>query len=194
MELLALLDELRMMARTGLNYADDPYDRRRYDRMLELVSEYYGEALDEPPASVRESLADELGEVTPKVASLAAVFDDDGRILLMKRADTGRWCLPGGKLDAAETPEEGAVREVREETGLDVEVDDLVDTYARRPGEDTPYHVVALAYACERVGGDLEPSHEADALRYWELDAVPEWTADHRGIAEDARTHLRNGG
>ncbi|MFB6219233.1 MAG: NUDIX hydrolase N-terminal domain-containing protein [Halobacteriaceae archaeon] len=65
MDALALLDELRAMAQTGLNYADDPYDRARYERILELVETHYGETLDLPPAAVRERLADELGQVTP---------------------------------------------------------------------------------------------------------------------------------
>lgn len=92
-DLLSLLDELRAMAQTGLAYTDDPYDRERYNRLLELVETYYGETLDLPESEVRTRLAAELGYVTPKVGASAAIFDNDGRQLLMKRPDSGTWCF-----------------------------------------------------------------------------------------------------
>ena len=89
MNLAELLDELRILAKNGLHYTDDPYDEERYERLLELASEYYAEAVELPPDTVRERFADELGHVTPKVGGRAAIFDDDGRALLIKRSDDG---------------------------------------------------------------------------------------------------------
>jgi 8-oxo-dGTP pyrophosphatase MutT (NUDIX family) len=175
-KLLPLLDELRAMAQTGLQFADDPYDHQRYERMLELVAEYYGETFDLPPAEVRNRLAGELGEVSPKVASLVGVVDDDGRLLVIKRADDGRWCLPGGKLDVGESPEEAAVREAREETGVRVAVEELVDTYAVEPPSSSPHHTVVLLYRCTAIGGEPTTTHEADAVRYLYPGDVPAWS------------------
>lgn len=186
-EILSLLDELRAMAQTGLNFTEDPYDRERYQRILELVSIYYGEAVDLPPPDVREQLTDELGQVTPKVGANAAIFDSDGQILLMKRAGSGTWCLPGGAVELSESPEEAAVREVREETGLTVEVVELVDAYRRTPQPTFPHHSVILTYLCDAQEGELQLSPEGDALRYWSLEEVPEWFTNHRTIATDAR-------
>src|SRR5215211_4024008 len=67
MDILPLLDELQIIARNGLHYAQNPYDRERYERLMELTTRYYSEALDLPPAAVRERLSKELGYVTPKV-------------------------------------------------------------------------------------------------------------------------------
>jgi 8-oxo-dGTP pyrophosphatase MutT (NUDIX family) len=187
MEIFALLDELRAMGRTGLNYADDPYDEERYERMLELVDEYYGRTLDVPPEDVRDRLADELGQVTPKVGALAAIFDEDGRILLMKRSESGAWCLPGGAMELDETPEEAAVREAREETGLDVRPETLVGAYRREPAPDYPYTTVLLPYLCTVAGGSLELSHEGEALQYFPIEDVPEWFLNHGEMATDAR-------
>lgn len=186
MEILALLDELRAMAQSGLNFTDDPYDRERYERILELVSIYYGEALDLPPPDVRDQLADELDQVTPKVGANAAIFDSDGQILLMKRAGSGTWCLPGGAMKLSESPEETAVREVHEETGLTVETIELVDAYRRTPQPTTLHHSVVLTYLCEVLEGELRLSPEGDALDYWPLDEVPEWFLNHRAIATDS--------
>lgn len=194
MDVLPLLDELRVMAQNGLRYADDPYDERRYERILELVSEYYGEAADLPAPEVRERFRSELGHATPKVGGKAAVFDDDGRILLIRRADDGTWGLPAGFSDPGETPAETAARETEEETGLAVEPLDLVGVYAREAGEHHPHGFVSLVYRCAVVGGRRQPSHEAEAIRYWRVEAVPEWHRDHRTVARDAREAWKNAG
>lgn len=188
MEILALLDELRAMAQTGLSYADNPYDEARYERILALVSTYYGRALDRPPAEVREQLAGRVDQVTPNVAAEAAIFDDEGRILLMERPGGGRWCLPGGALEVSESPEAGAVRETREETGLEVEPRELVGAYRRGPTAEFPHATVQLPYPCTVTGGSLRLSHEGETLRYWRIDDVPEWLTNHERMAHDART------
>lgn len=188
-DLLSLLDELRAMAQTGLAYTDDPYDRERYNRLLELVETYYGETLDLPESEVRTRLAAELGYVTPKVGASAAIFDNDGRQLLMKRPDSGTWCFPGGYVDVTESPAEAAVREAKEETGLDVEITALVDHYYTPPGGlYGPHGAVGVVYLCDVVGGELRLSHEGEALKFWSIEDVPAWFRDHGEVAIDART------
>ncbi|RBI59802.1 NUDIX hydrolase [halophilic archaeon] len=185
-EFLALLDELRIMAQTGLEYADDPYDEQRYKRILELVSHWYGQTVDLPPADVRDRFAAEVGRATPKVSADAAIFNDDGEILLQLRADDDTWCLPGGYTEPNESPEETAIRETREESGLVVEPVELVGIYTRKPGDYGPHCLVTHEYLCTVVDGELEVSHEGKDLRYWDLDAVPEWHKNHKQIAQDA--------
>lgn len=187
-----LLDELRILAGTGLEYADDPYDAERYERILELVGEWYGRAVELPPAEVRSRFAEEVGHVTPKVSADAAVFDDAGRVLLQRRTDDGAWCLPGGYVEPNESPEEAAIRETREETGLDVEPVDLVGVYTRRPGEYGPHGLVVHVYLCTLAGGTVEVSREGEAVRYWSIDAVPEWHENHERPANDARDRWRD--
>lgn len=63
------------------------------------------------------------------VSVAGAVLDEGGRFLVIRRADNGRWELPGGVLEIAETPEDGVCREVWEETGIHVEVDHLTGVY-----------------------------------------------------------------
>lgn len=194
MQTLALLDELRAMARTGLNYADNEYDSERYERMLELVHEHYGEALDVPPETVRDRLAEELGQVTPKVAGGAAVVDGDDRVLLVKRADSGTWCLPGGAVDVGETPAECAVREAREETGLHVETTDIAAVTTKGPNENTPWHIVQHVYLARVTGGERRPEpHEVDEIRYRAVDGDVDWFQNHRTLVEAALDVHRGG-
>lgn len=184
-DLLALLDELRVIAENGLAYADDPYDEERYERLRELVDEYYGRTLSLPPEAVRERLAGELGPVTPKVGATGAVVDGD-EVLVMRRPEGG-WCLPGGHADPGEAPEETVAREVREETGLRVDPVELVDAYRVPAGEGyDPHGAVTILYRCDPVGGELRLSREGEALRWARMGEVGDWFADHERYARDA--------
>ena len=186
LDVLTLLDEVRTIAQNGLEYAEDPYDRHRYHRLLDLVSDRYGDLFDLPSKTVRERFAADVGHATAKVGGGAAVFDDAGRILLVERADDGTWGLPSGYVDPGESPAETAVRETREETGVEVEVVDLVDVYYRPPGDRSPHSLASVRYLCERHGGELTTSHETTDVRYWPLDEVPVWHQDHEAAARDA--------
>lgn len=186
LDVLTLLDEVRSIAQNGLEYAENPYDRQRYDRLLDLVSDGYGDLFDLPPETVRERFAADVGHATAKIGGGAAIFDDAGRILLVERADDGTWGLPSGYVDPGESPAETAVRETREETGLDVEVTELVDVYYRPPGHLGPHSLVSVRYLCERHGGETRTSHETTGVRHWHLDDVPVWHKDHEQAAHDA--------
>jgi ADP-ribose pyrophosphatase YjhB (NUDIX family) len=187
MDILPLLDELQTIARNGLNHAANPYDRERYERLLALASTYYSQVLDLPPADVRQRLVAELGYITPKVGAEAAIFDADGRILLVRRSDDGLWCLPCGWVEPNESPEEAAVRETREETGLEVQPRQLVGVFTRKPNVGHgPHSAIAIIYLCDLVGGTPRRSHEVVETRYWWITEVPGWHEMHQKYAEAA--------
>ncbi|MEV5277426.1 NUDIX domain-containing protein [Streptomyces sp. NPDC051994] len=131
-------------------------------------TEYY----DDPSAPEPNSLV---------VASSAVVTDGQGRVLLQRRRDNDLWALPGGGMDMGDSLPGAAVREVREETGLDVEITGLVGTYT------DPRHVIAysdgevrrqfnVCFTAHVVGGTLAISDESTELRFVapaELDALP---------------------
>jgi 8-oxo-dGTP pyrophosphatase MutT (NUDIX family) len=105
------------------------------------------------------------------VGSSAVVVDDEGRILLQRRSDSGNWALPGGAMDISETLAASAIREVKEETGFDVHIERIVGIYS------DPAHVFAysdgevrqefsICLACTIVGGSLAVSHESTDVRF----------------------------
>lgn len=121
----------------------------------------------------------------------------DGRIVLVRRVDTGEWCLPGGLVDWGETVEAAARRELREETGLELlRVDRLVGVYSA-PDRDPRIHAVSITLAVA-AGGAMEVHDELElsGVRAFGSDAIPYGSLAHdhdrqiRDHLED-RTALR---
>lgn len=189
MDAFTLLEEIQTIARNGLNYAENPYDRERYDRMLALSIEGYQNLLEVPSTDIQTKLRRELGHITPKLGGDAAIFNERGHILLQDRADGSGWCLPCGWVEPNERPVDAAVRETFEETGLEVRVLRLVGVFSRKANEALGIHgMSAVVHLCEVVGGELTLSHEGLGLRYWSLDNVPKWATDHEKKARAAHT------
>lgn len=115
------------------------------------------------------------------VAASAVVTDGEGRILLQRRRDNNLWALPGGGVEMTDSLPGTAVREVKEETGLDIEITGLVGTYT------DPRHVIAysdgevrrqfnICFTARTIGGRLAISEESTELRFVpadELDTLP---------------------
>src|SRR5688572_645594 len=107
----------------------------------------------------------------PAVAVNVAVINQ-GKILLTKREDFEVWCLPSGGVEDGESVVEAAIRETKEETGIDIEVTGLVGVYSRL-GEINDIH--AILYAARFIGGRLQTQNgETLELKYFSLDELPE--------------------
>ena len=187
MDIYSLLDEVQAIARTGLSFTSNPYDRERYERLLALATREYSELLGVPDELIRAQFAKELGVITPKVGTDAAIFNERGEILLMDRIEGTGWCLPCGFVEENETPEEGILREVREETGLDVKIRQLVGVFTRKPSvKYGPHTTISIVHLCEVVAGKLTLSHEGKALQYWPIDEMKNWHEPHEACARAA--------
>lgn len=103
------------------------------------------------------------------VSVAGVALDDAGRVLLIRRRDNGQWQAPGGVLELEETPEEGVVREVLEETGVHVEVERLAGVY-----KNMTKGVVALVYRCKPLGGQAGASEEAAETAWMATDSLDE--------------------
>jgi ADP-ribose pyrophosphatase YjhB (NUDIX family) len=102
------------------------------------------------------------------LGAFALVFDRAGRVLLCHRRDMDMWDLPGGQVESGELPTQTVVRETREETGLEVKVEQLVGVYGK-PARDE----LVFAFRCRVVGGELTPSDETDECRYFAIEQTP---------------------
>lgn len=132
--LLSMADKVRAIALEGLSYATHSYDRERYEKLLRIASQSYADCLGLDVGALTESFRQETGCITPKLGTDAAVLDDGDKLLVLKRADNTGWCLPCGWVDPGESPAMAAVREVKEETDLDVEALGYLSVSRKGPG------------------------------------------------------------
>ena len=116
------------------------------------------------------------------IGAFAVIFDHQRRVLLCHRRDLDIWNLPGGGVESGELPTEAVVREVKEETGLDVAIDRLVGVYGKTDKDE-----LVFAFLCRIVGGEIATTDEADKCEYFEVKRIPSNTAPkHVGRIHDA--------
>jgi 8-oxo-dGTP pyrophosphatase MutT (NUDIX family) len=110
--------------------------------------------------------------------AIAVVLDDDGRVLLGRRTDTGRWALPGGIIDPGEQPADAAARECFEETGVVVVPEVLTSVTVSHPviyPNRDQVQYLELTFRCRAVGGAARVNDEESLeVRWHAMDAMPE--------------------
>jgi ADP-ribose pyrophosphatase YjhB (NUDIX family) len=171
-ELLRWSEALAGIARTGLAFTENLYERERYEEVLHVAAEIRGASgRAHPEGSIRSTVEEWMrhvaegvpGYVTPKVAVGAVVADDDGRVLLLQRSDSGIWLYPTGWADIGYSASEVAVKEVLEETGIEVTVERLIGVFDGLRLGFTRIPLYSLVFLCRAVGGELRP-HPLEAL------------------------------
>lgn len=175
--LVQIADRLRSLSTNGLQWSTDPYQTERYQHILKLAAELLGMVDTHPLAEIERAFFTDLDFSTPLAVVDTAVFDDEGRLLLIQRADNQRWALPGGACDVGETGAEGGAREVWEETGYTVAITHLLGVWdSRLCGSRGSRHLYHLLFAGRVTGGTPTLSHETLDIR-WMMPAALPW--DH---------------
>ncbi len=108
---------------------------------------------------------------TFEISAFAIIPDNKNCILLCHRRDYDLWNLPGGGMNLNETPEDCVVREVKEEVGLDVEVDYLAGVYCKRDRKN-----IVFSFVCKIAGGEMTLTDEADQIEYFSISKIPKNT------------------
>ncbi len=120
-------------------------------------------------------------------AAGTVIEDGGGRVLLVKRCDCGKWGIPGGLMEYGETMEQTAIREAREETGLDVAADALLGIYSGYFSRWNKTQPIVAAFIAHKIGGELYCDHiETDELGWFGKDDLPEiYSEQHKAILAD---------
>lgn len=174
---LWLLDKakrIQALAKTGLNYSPNHYDIERFEELYQISLDMIQQLtdLDEPLSQIH--IESEKEYPTPKVDIRAVVFKEN-QMLLVQESNDRHWALPGGWGDIGYTPAEVAVKEVKEEAGLDVKVNRLVAVLDNRFHGHRPsmIHVYKIFIWCELLGGSLAPSPDIVDAQFFAADALP---------------------
>jgi ADP-ribose pyrophosphatase YjhB (NUDIX family) len=196
-EWLKIARELHSMSQVGLEHAQNGFETEHYERLRELAAEIVSKQSTLSAEEVQESFAMQPGYITPKVDVRAAVFRD-GKILLVKEVNDGRWSMPGGWADVGDTPAEAILREVKEESGFDARVLSVVGIYDANRVPDPAmmpfYHAYKLLFLCKITGGKATTSHETPDVGFFGIDEIPPLSVyrTNQDIIEDAFAQSEN--
>lgn len=155
-------DQLRAMAAQGQHYATDVYNQERYHQIQTIALEMLALASGDTLANLEPLRAGVLSHPTPFAVGDAAIIDDAGRMLLIRRADNGLWAMPGGALDVGETAAAGVMREALEESGVHCEVTALAGVFdSRFWGSKSRHHMYQFTFLCRPLAIPRveQPSH-----------------------------------
>lgn len=169
--------EVQATAQTGLAFTKDPYDRERYTALTALAARMFAARTDGAAADLATLFAAERGYATPKIDVRGAVFDEAGRILMVREVmDQNRWTLPGGWADVSQTPARSALREVFEETGYTARVVKLAAVWDHAAQGHRPpslFSIVKHFFLCDLTGGESRTSLETSEVRFFAESEIP---------------------
>jgi ADP-ribose pyrophosphatase YjhB (NUDIX family) len=184
-QLLRWSESLAAIARTGLGFTESLYERERFEEVLRVAADIrVAASVGAEGAEDAEDLVEEWlravgqgvpGYVTPKIAVGAAVGNDKGELLLVKRADSGVWLYPTGWADVGYSAAEVVVKEVLEETGIVAEPVRLIAVLDGLRLGFTRVPLYSLVFHCRATGGELRPHPlECADVGWFPLDSLPQ--------------------
>ena len=165
--------EIQSLAQSGLAYTNNVYDIERYERLREISAEMLAEKTDLSIEKVKDLFCNETGYQTPKIDTRAAVFKDNK--ILLTHENNGTWSLPGGWCDVLESVKSNTIKEVKEETGLDVNTIKVIAIQDRNKHNKPiyAYGVCKVFILCDIVGGEFKENIETTEIKYFSLNELP---------------------
>ena len=172
--------EIQSLAQAGLTYTDNVYDIERYERLREIAAEIIEEKSNISSEKVKDLFCNENGYQTPKIDTRAAIFKDDK--ILLTHENNGTWSLPGGWCDVLESVASNTIKEVKEETGLDVETIKIIAVQDRNKHNKPiyAYGVCKIFILCNVIGGEFIENIETTEIKYFSLDEIPNNLAEEK--------------
>lgn len=176
MDYLSIYQRLLSIAQAGLTYGNDSFDIERYTELKEHALSLIQSLGNEPTEKIDSLFSGETGYQTPKVDVRAFIMKNE-KILLVEDTKTKEWSLPGGYADIGFSPKENIIKEVKEETGLSIEVSKLLAIYDTNLRKDIPqiFQYYKLIFACKILSetNQFEKNLETSQMDYFPIDQLP---------------------
>jgi len=198
-DLIRWSEALSGIARTGMAFTENLYERERYEEILRVAAEIHSRISESGESSEKviewmQSVGKGIpGYVTPKVAIGAVVGNDKGEMLLIQRSDSGVWLFPTGFADVGYSAAEIAEKEVLEETGMQVEATRIISILDGVRARFTRMPLYSIVFQCKVVGGLLKPHPlECDDVGFFSQDSLPQPLAGSGNWVENAFSAIRD--
>lgn len=171
---LEMYRRLLAIAEAGLYYGKDEFDKERYQELKKLSLELLSRVGRESVAELFQLTEQNEGYPTPKVDVRAYIKQED-KVLLVEDKKTKEWALPGGYAEVGLSSKENIQKEVLEETGLIVQVDELLGIFDTNLRKDIPqvYQYYKLIFSCSIIEGSFVENNETSNMDFFALDNLP---------------------
>lgn len=165
---------LLALAEAGLFYGNDEFDKERYQELKDIALDLLMNISDEPLENIENLFDKNEGYPTPKIDVRAYIKWND-KVLLVEDIKTKEWSLPGGYAETGSSPKENIIREVFEETGLNVTVDKLLAVFDTDLREDIPqlFQYYKLIFSCTIVNGSFQDNLETSNIGFFNVNDLP---------------------
>lgn len=179
--------EIQSLAQAGLAYTNNVYDIERYERLREISAEMIAEKSNISLDKVKDLFCNETGYQTPKIDTRAVIFKDNK--ILLTHENNGTWSLPGGWCDVLESVRSNTIKEVKEETGLDVKTLKIISVQDRNKHNKPiyAYGVCKVFVLCRVIGGEFIKNIETTEIKYFSLDEIPNNLAEEKTNKEQIK-------
>jgi len=175
------IKKLKALADTGLLYSTNDYDRERYTELQDLSLELMSQLSGNTTVALKAMFAPVTDYPTVKTDVRALVLSEDKKnVLLARESADGKWSLPGGWADVGQSPKEVAVKEVYEETGLDVRPVALLAVFDKRmhAHPPQPFYVYKMVIFCEATSDKISKGFDILDAAWHDVDNLPELSED----------------
>lgn len=183
---------LLAIAEAGLFYGKDPFDEERYQELKSIALSLLSNGDKEIEERLEFILEQNEGYPTPKVDVRAFIKQED-KVLLVEDSNTKEWALPGGFAEIGYSPKENIGKEVKEETGLTVTVDQLLAIFDTNTRKDIPqaFQYYKVIFECSIIEGSFITNNETSNSAFFALDDLP--TLSQKRTTEEQLTILAKG-
>jgi len=174
-DILEQLKAIASLAQIGLLYSKDGYDRDRYTEILERSKTSVEQLTGVDIKRLDDFFDIPKDYITPQVDIRAFVINEADEVLMVKEKADGKWSIPGGWADVGHSPAEIAVKEVFEESGIEVRAKRLLGVADKRKHPHPPalHYVYKIFVECEIIGGELTKTHDILDNGFFKLNELP---------------------
>lgn len=175
-KILGLIKEIQSLAETGLHYSKNPFELQRNEQISKLCFDLLDNISLVEIEKIPLHLEERNGYKTPKVDIRAVVFDNLGKLLLVKEKIDQKWSLPGGWADIGYSPSEMAIKETREEAGIIVKPKRLLAILDKKchPHPLDLYYIYKVFIECEILEMGVPDGMETTDSGFFDEDSLPE--------------------